>query len=94
MVGDVALHGVDMLLSALFGVVWNVCPDIWGDGEQLVMADDDGASSMRSCTASAICRLDSWFLAHVHEWHWSRREKDRGWIAVHPPHVFLGHADR
>jgi hypothetical protein len=42
-VGDVTHHGLYLLLSALPGVVCYVRPDVWGDGEQLALADGNGS---------------------------------------------------
>jgi hypothetical protein len=71
-----------LLLSALPGVVCYVHPDVWGDGEQLALAD--GNESLQRALVHLFYDLWGCFLlVRAGEWRWSWLRKNCGWICVH-----------
>jgi hypothetical protein len=60
-------HGLYLLLSALPGVVCYVRPDVWGDGEQLALADGNG-SLQRVLVQFFYDLWGCFLLAHACEW--------------------------
>jgi hypothetical protein len=82
---------VDLLLSALLGVFCYVCPDVWGEGEQLTLADSD-RSLQRALVHFFYDLLVCFLLARAREWRRGWLRKNRGWIWVHKLYAFLGRA--
>jgi hypothetical protein len=79
---------VDLLLSALLGVFCYVCPDVWGEGEQLTLADGDG--SLKRTLVHFFYDLRVCFLlARASGWRRSWLRKNRGWIRVHKLYALL-----
>jgi hypothetical protein len=68
-----------------------VRPNVWGDGEQLALAD--GNESLQRALVHLFCDLWGCFLlARAGEWRWSWLKKNCGWISVHELHAFLERA--
>jgi hypothetical protein len=74
-------------LSAHLGDVGYACPDVWGDGEQLALADGDGG--LQRALVHFFYDLRACFLARASGWRQSWLKKNRGWIWVHKLYALL-----